>query len=179
MLVTTMPYFIVQGADWHYGPTQPTDVPQPAYIRQAALATMVFCFLGFFGYSIYQVVNGIVGERKAKLHAEAKKRANFQVVLASMYMENLVRKRKGPLSEPLLGADGNDEEDPDHPGSTKRATSAARKLGRAWKVTSKAPQSASINDEAASGDPVPSAAAVESQAESAEEHEGRHALLHT
>ena len=44
---------IVQGADWHFGPTNTN--PQPEYIRDAALATFLFAMLFFFAYLTFQV----------------------------------------------------------------------------------------------------------------------------
>ena len=46
-------FSIVQGADWHFGPHN--FGPQPDYVRKAALATMVICFIGFVAYLIFLV----------------------------------------------------------------------------------------------------------------------------
>ncbi|XP_015772333.1 PREDICTED: uncharacterized protein LOC107350606 [Acropora digitifera] len=53
MLLTSLSYFIVQGADWHFGPHN--FGPQPDYVRKAALATMIICFIGFVAYLIFLV----------------------------------------------------------------------------------------------------------------------------
>lgn len=47
----------MQGADWHFGPTNTTN-PQPEYIRIAALVTFIVAMLFFFAYLTFQV--GIV-----------------------------------------------------------------------------------------------------------------------
>ena len=46
-------FSIVQGADWHFGPHN--FGAQPHYVRQAALATMIICFIGFIAYLIFLV----------------------------------------------------------------------------------------------------------------------------
>jgi len=48
----------VQGADWHFGPHN--FGPQPPYVRQAALATMIICFIGFVAYLIFLVSHSAV-----------------------------------------------------------------------------------------------------------------------
>lgn len=46
-------YSIVQGADWRFGPHN--FGPQPEYVRKAALATMIICFIGFIAYLVFLV----------------------------------------------------------------------------------------------------------------------------
>lgn len=43
----------MQGADWHFGPHN--FGTQPEYVRKAALATMIICFIGFVAYLIFLV----------------------------------------------------------------------------------------------------------------------------
>ena len=55
---------VVQGADWHWGPTQNISVDkgksQPTYIRDSALATFILASVLFFAYLVVQVCGSIV-----------------------------------------------------------------------------------------------------------------------
>ncbi|KAJ7387751.1 Alpha/beta hydrolase domain-containing protein 11 [Desmophyllum pertusum] len=66
MLLTSLSYFIVQGADWHFGPHN--FGPQPAYVRNAALATMIICFIGFIAYLIFLFVDSKSATMRADKH---------------------------------------------------------------------------------------------------------------
>ncbi|XP_020909620.1 sodium/calcium exchanger NCL2 isoform X2 [Exaiptasia diaphana] len=68
MLGTSLTYFIVQGADWHFGPTN--FGPQPAYIRKAALATMIICFFLFVFYLGFLAYDSKAAERRADKHRQ-------------------------------------------------------------------------------------------------------------
>jgi hypothetical protein len=65
MLVSALPYLIVQGADWHWGPTKQQNATtnstsgQPTYIKGSALATSVLSFFLFICYLVLQVKNKI------------------------------------------------------------------------------------------------------------------------
>lgn len=49
---------VVQGADWHWGPTSHPDTsPAPAYTKWSALATFILCFIFFILYMAQQVCN--------------------------------------------------------------------------------------------------------------------------
>ena len=57
---------IVQGADWHWGPTSTTKPHpatthttsgQPSYIKDSALATSILAFVLFICYLVLQVLN--------------------------------------------------------------------------------------------------------------------------
>ena len=50
-------YSIVQGADWHFGARNLGE--QPEYVRKAALATMIICFIGFVAYLIFLVSTAV------------------------------------------------------------------------------------------------------------------------
>lgn len=73
MLLTALPYFIIQGADWYYGPTTKMDLdkhkPKP-YIKYSAITTSVICFIGFFGYLIYLMVYNVAAKRKSELRRQ-------------------------------------------------------------------------------------------------------------
>ncbi|XP_020620735.1 uncharacterized protein LOC110058423 [Orbicella faveolata] len=68
MLLTSLSYFIVQGADWHFGPHNFGD--QPPYVRQAALATMIICFIGFVAYLIFLFVDSKSAQMRAERHRQ-------------------------------------------------------------------------------------------------------------
>ncbi|XP_062506725.1 uncharacterized protein LOC134183249 isoform X2 [Corticium candelabrum] len=68
MLLTALPYLIIQGADWHFGPTK--TGPQPAYIQRAAAATMSFALIGLVAYLILRVYDSRSSERRAEKHRE-------------------------------------------------------------------------------------------------------------
>eukprot|EP00112_Aurelia_sp_Birch-Aquarium-sp1_P008241 Seg1903.3 transcript_id=Seg1903.3/GoldUCD/mRNA.D3Y31 product="Sodium/calcium exchanger NCL2" protein_id=Seg1903.3/GoldUCD/D3Y31 len=67
MFVTSSFYIIVQSADWYYGPTN-TKSPQPAYVRNSALATMIFCFTGLFAYIGYLMYDSKAAEIRLQRH---------------------------------------------------------------------------------------------------------------
>ena len=46
MIITSLPYLIVQSADWAFGPTKLKE-SQPSYVKYAALATMIVCLILF------------------------------------------------------------------------------------------------------------------------------------
>ncbi|XP_057312631.1 uncharacterized protein LOC130654118 [Hydractinia symbiolongicarpus] len=68
MLATSTFYFVVQSADWHWGATK--TVGQPAYVRDAALATLVICIIGLIAYIVYSIFDSKRTDRIAKLHRE-------------------------------------------------------------------------------------------------------------
>lgn len=68
MLLTSLSYFIVQGADWHFGPHN--FGPQPEYVRKAALATMIICFIGFIAYLIFLFVDSKSAQMRADKHRQ-------------------------------------------------------------------------------------------------------------
>jgi len=49
MLITSLFYLVVQSADWYFG-ARNKAYPQPSYVRNSALATMVLCIAGLLGY---------------------------------------------------------------------------------------------------------------------------------
>ena len=53
MIVTTIPYFIIQSSDWYFGATL-VGVKEPGYVRTAALITMLIAFTGFAIYIAMQ-----------------------------------------------------------------------------------------------------------------------------
>ncbi|XP_078361609.1 uncharacterized protein LOC144645969 isoform X2 [Oculina patagonica] len=68
MLLTSLSYFIVQGADWHFGPHNFGE--QPDYVRKAALATMIICFIGFVAYLIFLFVDSKSAQMRAEKHRQ-------------------------------------------------------------------------------------------------------------
>ncbi|CAH3015951.1 unnamed protein product [Porites evermanni] len=68
MLLTSLSYFIVQGADWHFGPHN--FGTQPEYVRKAALATMIICFIGFVAYLIFLFVDSKSAQMRADKHRQ-------------------------------------------------------------------------------------------------------------
>ncbi|XP_062506795.1 uncharacterized protein LOC134183316 [Corticium candelabrum] len=68
MVATALSYFIIQGADWHFGPTK--TGPQPAYIRRAAAATMAFAIIGLIAYLILQLYDSRSANRRAEKHRQ-------------------------------------------------------------------------------------------------------------
>ncbi len=57
---------IVQGADWHYGPTKSINTTlynstgQPTYIKYSSLATAILAFIFLIFYLVFQVCLMIV-----------------------------------------------------------------------------------------------------------------------
>ena len=45
MLVTMIPYFVIQSADWYFGPTLVKE-QQPGYVQAAALITFILSITG-------------------------------------------------------------------------------------------------------------------------------------
>ena len=78
MIVTSLPYLIVQSADWAFGATKLKE-SQPSYVKYAALATMIICLILFVMYLVIQVVMSVkvgdarVQRHKSKMVAEAAK----------------------------------------------------------------------------------------------------------
>lgn len=68
MLLTSLSYFIVQGADWRFGPHN--FGPQPEYVRKAALATMIICFIGFVAYLVFLFVDSKSAQMRADKHRQ-------------------------------------------------------------------------------------------------------------
>ncbi|CAI7991497.1 hypothetical protein GBAR_LOCUS764 [Geodia barretti] len=64
MLVSALPYFIVQGADWHWGPRVKKEAQQPEYIRKSALATAILAFILFISYLVLQVFYSVQSRRR-------------------------------------------------------------------------------------------------------------------
>ncbi|XP_031559958.1 sodium/calcium exchanger NCL1-like isoform X2 [Actinia tenebrosa] len=69
MLGTSLSYFIVQGADWYFGPHN--FGPQPPYVRKAALATMIICFILFVFYLGFLAYDSKAAERRADKHRQS------------------------------------------------------------------------------------------------------------
>ncbi|XP_065890045.1 uncharacterized protein [Dysidea avara] len=76
MLITMLPYFIVQGADWHYGPTKPSsgDPDPKKYIKDAALVTGILSLILFVLYLVYQVYDNVNAQRKMEKRNEEKRK---------------------------------------------------------------------------------------------------------
>eukprot|EP00731_Ephydatia_muelleri_P014631 Em0008g351a len=71
MLITVLPYFVVQGADWHWGPTSHPDTsPAPAYTKWSALATFILCFIFFILYMAQQLIFSVASQRKDNARKE-------------------------------------------------------------------------------------------------------------
>merc|ERR1711962_50896 len=68
MLMTSTIYLVVQSADWYWGATLSGN--QPAYVRNAALATMILCVIGFSSYILFSIFDTSRTERIARLHQE-------------------------------------------------------------------------------------------------------------
>jgi len=84
MMVTSLLYFVVQGADWYWGAT--LIGPQPAYVSTCALVTMVMCLLGFIGYIIFSIFDSQRNERMVRLHKqELLKRKVIHTMLTSSF----------------------------------------------------------------------------------------------
>eukprot|EP00794_Sanderia_malayensis_P001415 gene1415-1567_t len=67
MFITSIFYLVVQSADWRFGPTNDTH-PQPKYVKNSALATMILCFVGLFGYFAFMMYDSKAAEMRAKKH---------------------------------------------------------------------------------------------------------------
>ena len=69
MMLTALPYFIVQGADWYFGPTKTHAKQQPGYVKYAALATMIICAILFVSYLFIQLFLSIkMGSARVQRH---------------------------------------------------------------------------------------------------------------
>ncbi|XP_028418056.1 sodium/calcium exchanger NCL2-like isoform X2 [Dendronephthya gigantea] len=57
MLITSLLYLVVQSADWHWGPKKypPHDPPQPKYVKDSALATVILCAISFVAYLAFLI----------------------------------------------------------------------------------------------------------------------------
>ena len=68
MMVTAIPYLIVQSADWEFGATKLKEA-QPIYVKYAALATMIICLCLFVAYIVIQVIMSVkVGDARVDRH---------------------------------------------------------------------------------------------------------------
>ena len=68
MMVTAIPYLIVQSADWQFGATKLKE-KQPIYVKYAALATMIICLVFFVAYIVIQVVISVkIGDARVERH---------------------------------------------------------------------------------------------------------------
>lgn len=103
MLGTSTYYLIVQGADWHFGANN--FGTQPAYVRKAALATMIICLVSFVLYLAFLAYDS----KEAKRRAERHKQQHIQrKVLHHML---LLSKRTLPTPAPKVFSSGTDEAD--------------------------------------------------------------------
>jgi hypothetical protein len=120
MLITTLPYFIVQGADWYYGPTRPNTSEAngevPTYIKYTSLSTGIICFILFVAYLVYQIVDSVAARRKAEVKRKEliQRRVIRQIYLIqkkSFEKINVPRAAEGTSSEktPLVDAEANEQ----------------------------------------------------------------------
>ena len=71
----THTHSIVQGADWHWGPTRTANITdttsgQDAYVKDAALATCVLSLVFLIGYLVFQVVYSVGSKRKEQIRRQ-------------------------------------------------------------------------------------------------------------
>ena len=68
MMVTSLPYLIVQSADWAFGATKLKQV-QPRYVKNAAFATMIICLILFIAYLVIQIIMSVkIGDARVQRH---------------------------------------------------------------------------------------------------------------
>lgn len=135
MLITTIPYFIVQGADWHWGPAATATITdgssgQPSYIRTCALVTCVLSFAFLIVYLFYQVIYSVSSKRKEQIRRQQmlKRKVIKQLFLTSrkMFKSN---KKAASIQQGEEAADG--EEGEKKPLITQNVQ---KKYAKAWQM---------------------------------------------
>ncbi|XP_028416734.1 sodium/calcium exchanger NCL2-like [Dendronephthya gigantea] len=88
MLITSLLYLVVQSADWHWGPKKypPHDPPQPKYVKDSALATVILCAISFVAYLAFLVSGNFTHVRKCYGTATDKERSKVVVALKCFFM---------------------------------------------------------------------------------------------
>lgn len=87
MLITTIPFFIIQGADWHFGPKDHGTDPQPSYIKYSALSTGILALIFLLAYLVFQVVYSVASKRKEISRKEAIRAEQLKrQVIKTMYI---------------------------------------------------------------------------------------------
>lgn len=115
MAGTSLLYLIVQGADWHWGPTKfpPRDPNQPKYVRNAALATLIFCIMSFIAYLVFLVYDNKAAELRALKHRQEEVRRRVIHRFYGIANRNI-------FGGPRTSTDGADPEAPDTVGLQKK-----------------------------------------------------------
>lgn len=109
MIITSLPYLIVQSADWAFGPTKLKE-SQPSYVKYAALATMIVCLILFVVYLVIQVLmsvkvgNARVQRHKNKMVAEAAKTFYMAMYNKKINEGNDERETSALLQKKYFGA---------------------------------------------------------------------------
>ncbi|XP_028412363.1 sodium/calcium exchanger NCL-like [Dendronephthya gigantea] len=132
MLITSLLYLIVQSADWHWGPKKypPRDKHQPKYVRDAALATLIFCIICFFAYLIFLVYDSKTAELRALKHRQEEIR------------RRVVHRFYGIANRNIFGGARGDDTDgePEDPEAQKQASiGLQKKYFATWQVAKDIP----------------------------------------
>jgi Ca2+/Na+ antiporter len=84
MMITSLPYLIIQGADWAYGANRPMDLinhKPPVYIKITALITFGICMVLFIGYLVYLLIFSAASKRKDELRKQQKIQRNVLKIM--------------------------------------------------------------------------------------------------
>ncbi|XP_065062222.1 uncharacterized protein LOC135689048 [Rhopilema esculentum] len=123
MLITSLFYLVVQSADWHFGATN-TASPQPEYVRNSALVTMILCFVGLFGYFAFMLYDSRAAEMRLQRHR--KEMIQRKVLHHMLVMADRQIFKPAPKATDVEdgGAGSTDADEGDH--------SVSKKYFKAW-----------------------------------------------
>ncbi|XP_064385229.1 uncharacterized protein LOC135334107 [Halichondria panicea] len=144
MLITTIPYFVVQGADWHWGPSTTPNMTnstsgQPDYIKNSSLATCIMATIFLIAFLVFQVLFSVGSRRKDQLRREETIKRR---VLKRFYVNSIqaftTKKSTTPASSAVQKADEatdgqDDETQPILPATTQRKYAKTWQMHRANK----------------------------------------------
>ncbi|XP_075254203.1 uncharacterized protein LOC142345770 [Convolutriloba macropyga] len=106
MMVTMVPYFIIQSADWYFGPTLIRE-QQPGYVSAAALITFIFSITGFVLYLAMQFKLAQEGSNvRMTVHAKEKEQEMLLKAAKAFYMANILKASRGTGQGTMFGGGG-------------------------------------------------------------------------
>ncbi|XP_003386706.1 PREDICTED: uncharacterized protein LOC100632705 [Amphimedon queenslandica] len=148
MIITALPYLIIQGADWVYGAHKPQTIDNvPSYIKYSAIATSVICFIFFVCYLVYLVVFSAASKRIDEWRGEKRRKEN----LKRNALKQMLLFQKSPKPVNGSGTSGGETENKPLIGSE---TGIQKKYFSAWKVHKKEEEGATPTASPAAEDEV-------------------------
>lgn len=123
MLVTSLLYLIVQSADWYWGATLTEN--QPTYVKKAALANMILCFIAFVTFIVFSVLDSKRNERLERLHKDDLLKRRVLHAMVTLAPSGAFSMKKPSDVESAGKTDGSDGVDD---------TTVSKKYFKAWRM---------------------------------------------